>query len=266
MSISNIFDQLWSQYIETNPNVARIHNLFTEQGEHVKNDHIALRTFNDPRVNIDKVSAVLRKFGYEEQGEYHFEKKNLYAKHFAHPTEDLPKVFISELLLENFSKNLQFAVKNMIDSIPVETINSDEFIVSGRLWGDVSFKQYEALREESEYAAWVYVFGYCANHFTVSIDELKKFDTIESVNAFIEANGFEMNSVGGKVKGSPEVYLEQSSTLANPIEISFEDGVHSIPSVFYEFATRYKMENGTLFEGFIADNADKIFESTNFVK
>ncbi len=30
----------------------RIHELFDREGETVKNDHIAFRTFNDPRVSI----------------------------------------------------------------------------------------------------------------------------------------------------------------------------------------------------------------------
>jgi len=37
-----------------------------------------------------------------------------------------------------------------------------------------------------------------------------------------------------------------------------------VPACFYEFAIRYPDENGQVFSGFIAANANKIFESTNF--
>ena len=74
---------------------------------------------------------------------------------------------------------------------------------------------------------------------------------------------FKLNSSGGEVKGSKEVYLEQSSILANNIEVSFQDGKLIIPACFYEFAKRYPMADGKLYQGFVAASADKIFESTN---
>jgi hypothetical protein len=43
--------------------------------------------------------------------------------------------------------------------------------------------------------------------------------------------------------------------------INFNEEAKEIPS--YEFALRYPMENGELYQGFIAASADKIFESTD---
>ena len=54
----------------------------------------------------------------------------------------------------------------------------------------LSYDVYNRLREESEYAAWFYVFGFRANHFTVSINSLKKFNTLVSVNELLKSNGF----------------------------------------------------------------------------
>ena len=65
------------------------------------------------------------------------------------------------------------------------------------------------------------------------------------------------------IKGSPEVLLEQSSTMADKVVVNFTDGDVEIPSCFYEFARRYPMDNGQLYTGFVAASADKIFESTN---
>ena len=78
-----------------------------------------------------------------------------------------------------------------------------------------------------------------------------------------EASGFELNASGGKVKGSPAELLEQSSTLANLVEVDFTDGARTIPACYYEFARRYPMADGRLYQGFIAASADKIFESTS---
>jgi hypothetical protein len=116
---------------------------------------------------------------------------------------------------------------------------------------------------ESEYAAWMAAWGYRANHFTVNINRLADFETIEQVNAALKAAGFVLNTVGGEVKGDPEVMLEQSSTMADKAEVPFSDGVRTIPSCFYEFALRYPQADGVLYPGFVEASADKIFESTN---
>ena len=116
--------------------------------------------------------------------------------------------------------------------------------------------------KESDYAAWVSAFGYRPNHFTVFINELKKFSDIHVLNDFLKEQGFKLNSSGGEVKGSKEVCLEQSSTLANNIEVSFEDKKLTIPACYYEFARRYPLPDGKLYQGFVAASADKIFEST----
>ncbi|PCI25558.1 MAG: hypothetical protein COB67_10635, partial [SAR324 cluster bacterium] len=84
----------------------------------IENDHIAFRTFDDGRVNIEVLAKPFIAAGYVECGEYHFEKKKLYAKHFEHATDkNAPRVFISQLLTKEFSFELQGAVKNMIDAI-----------------------------------------------------------------------------------------------------------------------------------------------------
>src|SRR5690606_41440472 len=56
---------------------------------------------------LEKLAAHFKALGYEECGEYHFEAKKLYAKHYEHPDRSLPKVFISELLLDKCSDYLR---------------------------------------------------------------------------------------------------------------------------------------------------------------
>lgn len=260
----DLFKRLWNQYTELTPSAAKIHQLFTAKGENILNDHIAIRTYNDPRINVEVLSQAFLNLGYEANGSYHFEQKKLNAVHFENPNDpSAPKIFISELLLENFSEDLQNTVKSCIDKIDPEDLKSEEILLKGRLWGDISFATYDKLRLESEYAAWLYVYGFCANHFTVNVNALKHFNNLEEVNRFLEQNGFTLNSSGGKIKGTPEQLLEQSSILGDMRETQFTDGLHKIPSCYYEFALRYPMENGELYQGFIASSADKIFESTD---
>jgi hypothetical protein len=265
MNKEQIFNKLWDIYITQNPGVKRVYDCFIEEGETVLNDHIAFRTFNDPRIGIEVLAKPFIEAGYEEKGEYVFEAKKLFAKHYEDKTDrTAPRVFISQLKVEEFSDFLQGTVKEIIDRIPQENLTSNELIYSGNLWGTPSFEVYSQLREESEYAAWLYVYGFCANHFTVSINYLKKLTTIEKVNAFLKSKGFLMNDSGGEIKGTPQHLLEQSSIKSEVVAVDFEEGSFEVPGCYYEFARRYPDSDGQLYSGFIAKSADKIFESTNF--
>ncbi len=187
MKTQDIFSKLWVDYTSRNPYVKKVHDLFIAEGEEVVNDHIAFRTFSDSKVNVDVLSKIFLKMGYVEKGQYIFEQKHLFAKHFEIENDPLaPRVFISELVTKDFSPFLQETVTEVIDNIPKELTSSDELIFSGRTWGKPSFKIYEELRKESEYAAWLYVNGFTVNHFTVSVNSLKKHDTLQKVNSFPE--------------------------------------------------------------------------------
>jgi len=261
MDIKHTLDKLWLNYSAITPSASSINSLFESRGEQVKNDHIAFRTFNDPRVNIKKLASPFMRLGYEPKQEYYFEEKKLNARHYEHPEEGLPKIFISELMLEKCTPTLQATVLHLLNSLSPGDLTED-LIFSGRLWDKPFLDTYEQLREESEYAAWLYLYGFVVNHFTVDVNALNGFTSIEQVNDFLKDNGFKLNASGGEVKGKPSDLLQQSSTLADKIHYDFHEGEYEVPGCYYEFAMRYE-KNGKLFNGFITSSADKIFESTN---
>ncbi len=263
MNIQKLLDMMWKDYCEINPAAKKIYDLLTGEGETLINDHIALRTFNHPRLGIKSMAHQFEKFGYVmAKNEYHFTEKKLYARHWEHPDTTLPKIFISELELEKVSPFVRSTVNNLADQMPDSLIQSETLSLSGRPW-EMSYKLYNELAKESEYVSWVAAHGFRPNHFTVFINPLKKFNDILTLNKYITANGFPLNKSGGEVKGTPADYLEQSSTMANEIPLKFSDGTFNIPGCYYEFAKRYPMDNGKLYQGFVAKSADKIFESTN---
>lgn len=263
ITLKSLLQEMWADYCDLNPEAKRIYDLIKNKGEDVINDHIALRTFNHNKINIEVLSQAYLKLGYvKAQKEYIFKEKNLKAYHFEHPDSSLPKIFISEFNLEKGSDFLKSTVLNMIEQIPNELIANPRFTCSGAVW-EKSYEVYKRLKEESEYAAWVYAIGFRPNHFTVSMNHLKGFSDLEDLNSFIKENGYELNSSGGQIKGTPQELLEQSSTMAKRISIEFKEGTFEIPGCYYEFAKRYQDSNGVLYQGFIAASADKIFESTN---
>ena len=261
--LNSLFAGLWDNYLKVTPSTEKIHQILGgTQGGEIINDHIALRTFNLDKVGLEKLAAHFIAVGYKECGEYHFEAKKLYARHFEHPDPTAPKVFISELLTEQCSPELQAIVRDLVEQVPAEAVTADDFLYSGTHW-QVDYATYRQLLAESEYAAWLAAWGYRANHFTVSVNQLEEFKTLESVNQALKDAGFTLNTSGGEIKGSPEDLLEQSSTMADRIPVAFSDQEVTIPSCFYEFARRYPKPDGQLYSGFVAASADKIFESTD---
>lgn len=155
-------------------------------------------------------------------------------------------------------------MKEAFDNTGLREPDPDEMIFSGSLFNSLSYSVYNRLREESEYAAWFYVFGFRANHFTISVNALKKYSDIHRVNELLTRNGFILNTSGGEIKGTPIGLLQQSSTLADSVNVKFNEGSFDVPCCYYEFAHRFQDSNGNLYNGFVAKSADRIFESTNF--
>jgi hypothetical protein len=263
MELEDIFENMWVQYKLENPIVDKIHTLIEtkERGAEIINDHIALRTFNHPKINLEVLAKFFINRGYEERGQYLFADKNLVAKHYE--KEGYPRVFISELTMQRFSMQFNETINKLIDQIPASSLETAKFLWSGTLWDTIDTETYEELRKESEYGAWLATFGFRANHFTVSVNDLRCFE-IDSLNRFLKNNEVQMNTAGGEIKGDKfKDKLQQSSTLASVIPVMFSDKTMEVPCCYYEFAQRYELEDGNLFSGFIANSADKIFESTD---
>lgn len=257
-----LFQSLWNDYIQRLcPSADKVHHLLQEN-EPLINDHIALRTFNVAPLGIETLAKPFIDAGYKPCGDYEFESKKLVAKHFEHPDPKQPKVFISELKVNECSPELQAIVAKLVEQLDTDKLKGHEFLSGGRLW-DLSFADYQSLAKESEYASWLAAHGYGANHFTVSVNQLDAFEEVKGVNDHLREAGFTINESGGEVKGSPDVLLEQSSTMADKVPVTFTEGTEIVPGGFYEFAKRYPMSNGELYPGFVAASADKIFESTN---
>ncbi|QRV25270.1 DUF1338 domain-containing protein [Marinomonas foliarum] len=265
MKPADFFASLWDHYTDVTPQAQRIQQLFQSYGENVLNDHVAFRTFNNSPVSLEKLEPQLEALGYVAYGAFTFENKHLKARCYKHRADaDSPKVFLSELLVEELPAECQNIIAKFIAQIPSDAVQSPAIFWAGKLWDTPTEAEYLTLAEHSEYAAWLSTMGLQANHFTVSINHLQKFPTIEDVNTLLLNEGYALNQVGGLVKGTPDSFLEQSSTMADKVEYTFTDGQQkTIPSCFYEFARRHTMPNGVLFDSFIEGNADKIFDSTS---
>ncbi len=254
--------RLWCDYAALNPQAARIHALLSARGETVVNDHIAFRTLDTPAVGLDALSRVFLRFGYAFGGAYDFPDRHVRAVHLQHADAARPKIFLSELLASALPAGLHSILLGLLNQISPAFLADPFWCAAGRPW-NLARADYEALARASEYAAWLAAFGFGANHFTVSANALHTFASLRELNAFLQAQGFALNADGGEIKGGPEVYLEQSSTLAPAVRVGFADETADIPGCYYEFALRHRLPSGARFEGFVAYSAARIFTSTD---
>lgn len=287
-SLDKILHHLFVPYMERVPDVKKVTNAMIDEGiissiDDIVNDHIAFRTMGVKHLGIQSFEKIFLHHGYTKKDYYHFENKKLDAYWYAPPHPQYPRIFISELRVQDLTENTRNIIKKYTDTVttdPVDALNLDDPDAVGEffhkpLWPLPTSEDYQQLLKESEYAAWVIYNRYYLNHYTISIHKLKgKYGNIENFNEFLEKTGIKLNDSGGKIKISPDGLLKQSSTVAQMVDATFSDGTTlSISGSYVEFAERkvlpefQNMPEDQLLpkhrrEGFEAGNADKIFEST----
>jgi hypothetical protein len=265
MTSAELLDALWRDYVAVTPQAERIHRLLAARGETIRNDHIALRTYGLPGIGIDALARPFEALGWQPRDRYRFRDKHLRARYWRHPDPELPKLFLSELCVDEMSASTRVVISGLVAELPPRFADRADLPYAGRPWR-LRHADYAQLLAESEYAAWVAAFGFRANHFTVDVNSLTTFADLAALNACLVESGFTLNEAGGVIKGSPAQHLEQSSTRAEAVTMTFEDSTATIPSCYYEFARRYPLPSGELFQGFIPESADKIFESTDVAR
>jgi Domain of unknown function (DUF1338) len=264
VTLDDFFDALWSNYVAMSPQAERIRQAFEERGEVVRNDHVAFRTLALDPIRLTDLEPHLLELGYSRHENYEFPEKKLDAVGYLPPQPDQPRIFLSELKVEELTPSAQEILQHCARQIDPSRIRTPDVLWAGRLWAPLPWQSYQLLQAESEYAAWVAALGLRPNHFTISVTDFVRDTTIEEVLQVVEGLGYEVNDSGGRVKGSPQVLLEQGSTRADRMPVPFADGIERlVPTCYYEFAKRYTDREGKHFQGFVASSADRIFESTD---
>lgn len=263
--IENLFQKLWEPYYRQNPQVPEIYRLIQERekSETLYNDHIALRTYQHPRVGLDVLAQSFTALGFVERESFHLTDKHVFAKYYTHPSGQWPRVFISELLLDSVSGAARELIDDLVQQVPQELIDKKQLVYSGRPWS-VSHQDYLRLLEESDYASWMAAHGFQMNHATLSVNALQTFETLEELNEFLKSHGFTLNGQdeGREIQAATDVegrvILKQASVIAREVPVEFSDGTFDVPACYYEFLQRF---HG--YDSFDPGSASKIMESTN---
>jgi len=265
-TLEKVLTSLLTPYKKSVTDVAKITNAMLAAGiieneKDIANDHIAFRTLGVKHLGIASFEKIFLHFGYEKKGFYNFEEKKLNAYWYAPPAEHFPRIFISELQVDDLSEQAQKIIYNYTDPItqdPIDSLDLDNSTDVANffykpLWGLPSSEEYTTLLNETEYEG---------------------YNTVEDFNNFLEGIQIKLNTAGGKVKISGDGLLKQSSTVAKMIDATFSDNkTLKIAGSYVEFAERKLLpeysetkkediKRNYRRDGFETANADKIFEST----
>jgi hypothetical protein len=287
-----VLDGLFDRYRTHVPDVDAIVGAMVRQGlvadaRAIENDHIAFRTMGVPHLGIASLERVFLHYGYQRRDRYEFPRKKVWAHWYAPPGDRFPRIFISQLKVDELSADARATVRRYTDVVqadPVDRLDLDDAadvvrFLHAPLWPTPTWTDYRRLLDESEFAAWVIYNRYYLNHFTVAVHDLPPAcASVDAFNRFLEANGFTLNDSGGKAKVSGDGKLVQSSTVAAMVDAEFDDGRggterHRIAGSYVEFAERRVLDEFAHLppaqigrshrrEGFEAASADRIFEST----
>lgn len=288
ITLDAVLGGLMRRYSERVPDVQGVFDAMLDEGiiqspDEIENDHIAFRTMGVPHLGIASFEKIFLHYGYERRDEYNFVEKKLTAYWYAPPAPNYPRIFASELRVDELSEQAQRIIHRYTDTVtsdPVDALDLDDAqavdqFLHQPLWETPTLTDYQTLLTESEYAAWVIYNRYYLNHFTISVHNLKPgYNTIDAFVAFLTGRGLRLNSAGGTIKVSPDGDLRQASTVAQMIDAEFADGAtFRIAGSYVEFAERRilpqfrnlpadQITRQHRREGFETGNADKIFEST----
>ncbi|MBC6431923.1 DUF1338 domain-containing protein [Nostoc sp. HG1] len=297
----HLWKLLWQEYTARVNHARTYQQMIIAAGGNVANDHIAFRSLrlllDSPQgkinLGIDYLGQLAEALGYVVAGEYNFAQTHLYARYYRHPQQEefnLPKLFISELIVDELPANIAQLISRTVSSIPdeltspltllqkdgnIETIAKQLQQVFSRPWLPPVRSVVEEVNQVTQYGAWVLLHGYAVNHFTGYINgqNTLEYPDIDTTASALTNLGVPMKA---EIEGNVACGLRQTATQAVTEMVTVLDDNSGaeiqIPwtYAYYEIAQRYLVEvepgKQILFDAFLGSNAQQLFEMTRLSK
>jgi len=134
-----VMDALMDKYSDRVPDVKKIIQAMIAKGiiskaDDIANDHIAFRTLGVPQLGIQSLEKIFLYYGYTKKEHLNFETKKLDAYWYAPPAPNFPRIFISELRVNELSEQAQAVIHsytNEVEHDPINNLNLDDPIAVG---------------------------------------------------------------------------------------------------------------------------------------
>jgi hypothetical protein len=292
--IRDFLGRLWQDYAARVSYAREYEKMLAELGGTFVNDHIAFRTLsataNGHYLGVSNLKRVFDALDFREKGAIEFPDTHLFARHVQHDHPDVPRIFISELKVDELpadtARIIHDTVADYRQTLPGSDIEALQRLDHGgpapdglmdRLvrffrevpWSPPDEAAVRKVNESSQYGAWVLLHGYNVNHFTGYVNRhgVEKIGDIEKLIAELKGRGVPMKPEIEGVRGSK---LRQTSTEAVrvPVKVRGADGAMreiEWTYAYMEYAERgFVEENGekVLFQGFLGPQASQLFEMT----
>jgi hypothetical protein len=294
--LTQVLERLWDQYCRRVEYARRYRDLVLGKGGRVVNDHIAFRTFNAPTgaqpPGIEAIARIITRLGYTAAGSYTFADKGLTARHYEHPDRLLPKIFISQLEVDDLPSGCAAAIRaavadasDLLDSVDLARLErvaglpkQEQASLVDRLYRFFTQRPWPAPRRDtvlevnktSQYASWTLLHANSVNHFTAYINEqqVPEWPDIEATAAGLRAVGIPMKDT---IEGEAGSKLRQTATQAvdEDCEVTEADGRPGLlrwSYAYYELAERGDAPGPDgrpqRFSGFLGQQATHLFEMT----
>src|SRR5437763_155756 len=163
VGVQEMLDGLMKRYMARVPYVTGIINAMVREGiignaAEIENDHITLRTLVVPNLGVCSLEKIFIFHGYVKRDYYYFKEKKLNAWWYSPPFAGLPRIFISELRVDDLSTLSQAIIHSYTDSVladPVDSLDmrnskAIDFYLHSSSWSIPSLDDYERLTSESE--------------------------------------------------------------------------------------------------------------------
>ena len=233
-----LLDQLWDDYASHVPYARTFEKL---SGARLRNDHVAFRS-----LDLEPCAQLFERLGWKRAGAYDFPDAHLDAIYLSKPGE--PRVFVSQLRVQDLSSRAREILAQLP---PAPEPPRDEASLAGWFRKPdllVAERELLELERETQYGAWLLLFGREVNHFTASVPDVALWQER------MRAAGIPMKD---EIEGEPGAPLRQTATRAAPRRIRTQEGERDWPYAYLEIAER----NGG-FDGFVAGQARQLFEMT----
>ncbi len=269
-----LINRLWDQYLKRVSYAELYSGLIDRMGGRIIHDHIAFRTLNihtgEQPEGISAISHIIKILGYNKAGVYKIPRMRISACHFEHPDPLFPKIFVSELEVNEFPEWFSELVHELVVETPyllsdqgIELLNllkqegelpveAAEILLGelagyfSRPWDIISKESLLKINDVSQYAAWTLLFGNSVSHFAASVNHqnVPEWADIESTFTGLKIAGVPMKD---GIEGERGSKLRQAATLPVKEEVQVLDEEGDMEEMDWPYSYLELTERG--FEG-----------------
>lgn len=289
-------ERLREAYLSRVPAARTYAAMIDHKGGRMVIDHIGFRTLDmntgEQPAGIQAIRHIFECLGYHAAGKYVLPKKRLKAIFMEHDALNLPKIFVSQLnvqQLPGWAKQLfpevvyetpyllsdpgiellsRLKQNGQLTSEAAEILTDELLGYFRRPWNPPPKETIIKLNEVSHYAAWVLLHGNAPSHFAVLVNdqEVKSLPDIETTVRALQKAGV---AVKENIEGAKGSILRQSATYAVKEEIEVK-GDYGPDEITWTYGYLELIERGwqetedgpQLFQGFIEGQEKNIYDMT----